>query len=81
MTVQKIAVQEQYRRRGVGSALLHAAISIAVTKRRVEFVTLHVSPENTRAVYLYHRFGFKVAATLHDYYLPGKDAYKMELDL
>ena len=52
-----------------------------VNKRRVEHANLHVDPDNVPAVNLYRKFGFKVGATLDDYYLQGWPALKMELDL
>lgn len=80
MSVQKIAVQERNRGQGVGTGLLDAGIVMALTKRKVEHINLHVSPTNEKAPRLYRKFGFAIVATLNDYYLLGSPAYKMELD-
>jgi putative acetyltransferase len=52
-----MAVESSWRGRGVGSALMVAAMQWA-RNWGVEKVTLEVYPSNDRAVALYRRFGF-----------------------
>ena len=40
-----------------------------------------VEVERTGAQALYKSVGFEVQSTRYDYYMPGKHAYAMELDL
>ena len=53
-----LMVAESHRRRGVGSALLEAAVDWA-RSRGVRKLELHVFPYNEGAIQLYERFGFE----------------------
>lgn len=78
--VLKLCVAEQHRRRGVGTALLRAAIA-AAAERPVQLLTLNVDPERTGAVALYTSLGFRQVSRRKDYYKVGRDALAMELEL
>lgn len=78
--VARVAVAENARRRGLGGALLQAALRRAVSERRVQYATLHVSPLNAAAVALYRRHGFGVVAEVQDYYGRGAAALRMALN-
>ena len=52
-----LMVAESHRRRGIGSALLEAAVEWA-RGAGVRKLELHVFPHNTGAIALYERFGF-----------------------
>jgi RimJ/RimL family protein N-acetyltransferase len=53
-----LMVAKSHRRRGVGSALLEAAVDWA-RSRGVRKLELHVFPYNEGAIHLYERFGFE----------------------
>jgi RimJ/RimL family protein N-acetyltransferase len=53
-----LMVAASHRRRGIGTALLHAAVQWARTAG-VRKLELHVFPWNTAAIALYERFGFE----------------------
>jgi RimJ/RimL family protein N-acetyltransferase len=53
-----LMVDAAHRRRGIGTALLEAAVHWA-RERGVTKLELHVFPHNTAAIALYERFGFE----------------------
>lgn len=61
--ISAVCTHPQYRGRGYGNALLSALIS-RIT-RRGETPVLHVKTENTSALRLYEKLGFRVRAQLH----------------
>ena len=77
--ITTLAVAPQYRRRGVGRALLVALIKEAIC-RGAERLALEVRESNTVAQNLYAHFGFSAVAFLPKYYLDtGEDAVVMWL--
>jgi len=62
-----MAVHDDYQGRGVGTALLAAALDLADNWLGLRRVELHVYVDNERAVRLYERFGFKIEGTAGDY--------------
>jgi putative acetyltransferase len=52
-----LMVAADHRRRGIGTALLHAAVAWA-REANVHKLELHVFPHNEPALILYERFGF-----------------------
>lgn len=79
-SITKLAVKEGCRRRGIGEALLEAAVE-RCRRRRIQRVSLHVDPARTAAVALYRKAGFQVETTVVGYYSPERDAYRMYMDL
>jgi ribosomal-protein-alanine N-acetyltransferase len=80
-----LAVIEAHRGRGVGRALLRAAIGSA-RRRELDAVSLHCSTGNIAALELYTTEGFRPARRLRRFYDPrrfpdGGDAYVMLLVL
>ena len=69
-----IAVHEDYRKNGIGSAIVKSLIT-AATARDMIGLTLEVRIGNRAAMALYHRHGFKVEGYRRDYYRdPTEDA-------
>ncbi|MDE5592877.1 MAG: ribosomal protein S18-alanine N-acetyltransferase [Clostridiales bacterium] len=77
--ISNIAVEEKYRRRGVGKALLTSLLS-ELTVRGVRSVFLLVRDGNAPATALYQSLGF-VRVGLRKNYYKGKDALIMRLNL
>ena len=73
-----IAVRQEARRRGIGSALLCAALRL-LKNRKVEKIYLEVRMSNKNAIDLYKKAGFQIVEVLRNYYSDGEDGYRMEL--
>jgi ribosomal-protein-alanine N-acetyltransferase len=74
-----LAVNQSYRRKGVGSALLTALLqrlNVNITK-----ITLEVKTGNLEAIQMYVGFGFNVTSLLPRYYKDNQNAYVMEKSL
>ncbi len=75
--LENIVVSPEFRRRGVGRALLSALLDEA-RARRAERVLLEVRVSNQAAIHLYRRSGFQQLACRRDYYRdPIEDALVM----
>ena len=68
--IKSIAVQHDFRGRGVGQALIGFAESLFQNKSRHLFMC--VSSFNTRARSLYERLGFRKVGEFEDYIVNGK---------
>ncbi|MCL2403960.1 MAG: ribosomal protein S18-alanine N-acetyltransferase [Defluviitaleaceae bacterium] len=72
-----IAVHEDYRHKGIGSAMINSLITVA-TAREIVGITLEVRIGNRAAMALYHKYGFKVEGYRRDFYRdPTEDAVIM----
>jgi ribosomal-protein-alanine N-acetyltransferase len=78
--VLTLAVSPGGRRRGLGSALLRAAL-VQVVAAGAIVVFLEVSIKNTTARALYQEFGFVQAGLRRRYYSDGTDAVVLRLGL
>jgi ribosomal-protein-alanine N-acetyltransferase len=82
--VLTVAVPQWARRRGIGRALMQAALTEAVERSAAEMF-LEVDVANAAAIALYESFGFKRAGLRKGYYdrgaQPRADALVMRLDL
>ncbi|XP_020093565.1 uncharacterized protein LOC109713787 isoform X1 [Ananas comosus] len=78
-SITKLAVKENYRRKGYGEALLKAAVE-KCRKRRVHRICLHVDPTRSPAVSLYTKIGFRIDCSVKSYYSSERDAYRMYMD-
>jgi ribosomal-protein-alanine N-acetyltransferase len=79
--VLNLAVTPEYRRRGVGEALLGAGLA-AFRRSRMEEVFLEVRESNTSARALYARHGFRPVGQRSAYYRnPKEDALVLRLEL
>jgi [ribosomal protein S18]-alanine N-acetyltransferase len=75
--IDSIAVHPRYRSRGVAQALLNATMA----DLRGITLRLMVDTSNAAAVQLYRRYGFVRTRLVKDYYGPGRNAWRMRLDL
>lgn len=76
----KLAVVSDVRNQGVGAALIHRAVAEMKVLKCVSSV-LHVDPERKPAVSLYQKAGFAEAALIKNYYIAGRHASVMKLQL
>jgi ribosomal protein S18 acetylase RimI-like enzyme len=75
-----LAVRSDCRGRKIGHQLLSAVLS-ALRARGVRRVTLEVESTNQSAIRLYHRYGFRDAALLPDYYGADRSGTRMVCEL
>jgi len=78
--IMSFAVKREFRRKGIGTKLLKAAIKRCKEKGKRK-ILLEVRISNTVAQHLYKKNGFKVIDLLPNYYNDGESAYLMALDL
>ncbi len=78
--VLNIAVHPAFRRFGIATALMDAAIGEARASES-ELITLEVRRSNVAARGLYRRYCFEERRLRRNYYGPGQDAIVMELQL
>ncbi len=71
--ILSIFVDNKYRNKAIGSGLMDYLIEHAKNKT----ITLEVADNNTAAIGLYQKFGFKVVGSRKDYYQDA-DAYIMK---
>jgi len=75
--ILNIAVDGEYRRRGIGRALLEALI-LSLRERGAAKVFLEVRVSNAAAIALYTSFGYETIDLRHNYYRkPTESAYIM----
>ncbi len=70
-------VLPQYRRMGIGTALMEDAHG-ELARRRIATAILEVAVENVGAQLLYKNLGYREGALLTGYYRGREDAYRME---
>jgi ribosomal-protein-alanine N-acetyltransferase len=78
--VVSVAVLPQYRRKGIGEALITQAME-GMRLYNAKQCFLEVRVTNTSAIELYKKLGFQVSRTIRGYYADGEDAYVMSCDL
>ncbi|MEM1526165.1 MAG: N-acetyltransferase [Ignisphaera sp.] len=79
--IVSVAVKEEYRARGIATALLSAVLSVFQTMHNIEEVQLEVRVSNYKAIRLYEKLGFIKAERIEGYYLDGEDSYLMVKNL
>jgi len=77
--VVSIAVINEHRSKGFGSALVNESIE-GVKIRQCSELYLEVRCSNNDAVRLYEKLGFSIIQRLKAYYRDGEDAYVMAID-
>ena len=65
--LSNIAVDEKYRKKGIGSALLNI-VKEKMLKEKYDTIFLEVRVSNTSAISLYEKFGFKNVGIRRKYY-------------
>jgi peptide alpha-N-acetyltransferase len=73
-----LAVTKEYRRLGIGRALLTRVIR-RMRNKGCTSITLETETSNTNALALYEKLGFIKEELLVRYYLNLGDAYRMKL--
>ncbi len=70
--ITNIAVSEEYRKKGVGTAILQELIKIGLEKEMIG-ITLEVRVNNQAAIRLYTKHDFKVEGLRKNYYSDTKE--------
>lgn len=78
--VISIAVHPDFRKRGVGAALLKELLG-KLRSKGAQFVRLEVRISNRAAIKLYKKFGFKEIYLVPNYYPDGEACYVMVKEL
>lgn len=78
--VVSIAVLDEYRKKGIGQALVEESVN-GVKLRKCDEFYLEVRCSNTDAVRLYEKLGFAIRQQLNTYYRDGEDGYVMAIEL
>jgi ribosomal-protein-alanine N-acetyltransferase len=71
-----LAVDEKYRGRNIGSALLNAFIQACIVKD-TRLITLEVRTTNDAAIRFYGKHGFNIVHMIPNYYKDGENGYIM----
>ena len=74
-----VAVLNDFRRKGIGKALVEEAIK-GVKIKKCDELYLEVRCSNNDAVRLYENMGFLINQRLKAYYRDGEDAYLMAVE-
>lgn len=77
--VVSVAVLEEYRKMGLGRAIIEEAIN-GTKQKRCDELYLEVRCSNTDAVRLYEKMGFVIKQRLKSYYRDGEDAFLMSIE-
>jgi L-phenylalanine/L-methionine N-acetyltransferase len=75
-----MAVRDDWQGKGVGTALIEAALDLADNWLNLTRIELGVYTDNAAAVALYKKFGFEIEGTHHRFAFRGGryvDAYSM----
>lgn len=75
--IVSLAVLQEYRRLGLGYALMAFAMKSLHDEYGCEETYLEVRVTNTPAINLYERLGYEKIRVIRNYYLDGEDAYLM----
>ncbi len=75
-----VAVEDRYRKQGIGKILVEESINGVRAKGCDEFY-LEVRCSNTDAIRLYEELGFIIRQRLNTYYRDGEDGYLMSIEL
>uniref|UniRef100_A0A0V0JAR4 N-alpha-acetyltransferase 30 n=1 Tax=Schistocephalus solidus TaxID=70667 RepID=A0A0V0JAR4_SCHSO len=76
--IAMLAVEKEYRKKGIGSTLVQLAINLMIEEGGQE-VVLEAEATNAPALALYEQLGFSRDKYLFRYYLTGVDAFRLKL--
>ena len=79
--ITNIVTAKKYRRKHIGSILLHNLIKLAEAENGITSITLEVNSNNISAKNLYEKFGFRVAGLRKKYYNNKDDAIIMSKEV
>jgi len=71
-----LAVRKNYRRKGIGSALMKKFMSVCKSEGLLS-IRLEVRTTNYEAIEFYKKFGFNIISFIPNYYTNGDAAYVM----
>lgn len=74
-------INPKYHKKGYGSRLLYNTVQKIKELNDIKKIVLNVQVENTAAIKLYRKFGFKIVQKVDQYYQSKEDAYLMELEI
>ena len=78
--VVSIAVLDEYRKKGIGNALVEESVN-GIKLRKCDEFYLEVRCSNNDAVRLYEKLGFVIRQQLNAYYRNGEDAFLMAIEI
>jgi len=78
--IHDIEVEFKYRGKGYGAKLMELFLN-EMKSRMVTVITLEVRVDNTIAISLYEKFGFKRIDVRKEYYKDGCDGLLMRLEV
>ena len=68
-----LCIQKEFWNQGIGTLLMESLIKFAKEEAKSKIVSLAVRSDNSRAIHLYKKFGFKKVGTFEGYYeIDGK---------
>ena len=82
--VLSFGVYPEYRKMGIGGALINELVKIAKTNGKIIGISLFVHVGNENGIIFYEKYGFKKVQTLTNYYqgslidVLSQDAYRLE---
>ncbi len=76
-----LLISKQYQNKGYGSHLLKYTLNKIKEMNNIEVIVLNVNSKNEVAIWLYQKFGFRIAEKIENYYRQKKNAYVMILNI
>lgn len=76
LRIYSLAVSSQYRRMGIGKALMQAIINTSARLGHRK-MTLEADASNKELINWYQKFGFEISLLLQNYYKEDESAYRM----
>ena len=78
--IMNVVTKKDNRNSGIGTEILNELINLAKEKN-IKLLTLEVNGQNSAAIHLYEKLGFKKIAVRKKYYQNTYDALIMQMDL
>jgi len=76
LKILMLAVKKEYRKQGIGSALLNNFFEVALAQN-IKYMELEVRRDNNQAIRFYQKQRFEIVETISKFYQNGEDAYIM----